>query len=75
MLYLVFIIVFLYLMNIVNKKIENYVGIPLYTGLHEYLKDSKKYLYKKMCVTNHVSNLKKNLIQKINYSCNNYVLI
>jgi hypothetical protein len=71
MLYLVFIIVFLYLMNIINKKIENYVGIPLYTGVHEYLKDSKKYLYKKMCVTNHVSNLKKNLIQKINYSCNN----
>ena len=59
MLNILLIIAFLFLMNLINKKIENYVGIPFYTGIHEYLKDSRKYLYKDMCISNHLSNLKK----------------
>jgi hypothetical protein len=41
-------ILFLFLIRTVNKKLEKYIGYPLYTKMHEYIKDSKVLLYKKI---------------------------
>ena len=45
---LVALLLFIYLLNLINRKIENYIGYPFYTKMHDYLKDSRLILYRKM---------------------------
>ena len=46
--HLIILILFIYLLNLINRKIETYIGFPFYTKMHDYLKDSRLILYKKM---------------------------
>jgi len=55
-------ILFLLFIRIVNKKLEKYIGYPIYTKMHDYIKDSKVLLYKKMSVNPYVRNYKKKLL-------------
>ena len=55
-------ILFLLFIRIVNKKLEKYIGYPIYTKMHDYIKDSKVLLYKKMSINPYVRNYKKKLL-------------
>lgn len=55
-------VLFLFLIRTVNKKLEKYIGYPLYTKMHEYIKDSKVLLYKKMSISPYVRDCKKKLL-------------
>lgn len=58
----IILILFLFLIRTVNKKLEEYIGYPLYTKMHEYIKDSKVLLYKKMSINPYVRDYKKKLL-------------
>ena len=52
----VFILIFfVYVLHIVNLKCEQYLEYPIYTKMHEYLKEGQKY-----SGFNLINNLKKN---------------
>ena len=50
MLTYIFIIVFLFLINIVNKKVEIYTGIPIYTKLIDIINHAREYLFKDIII-------------------------
>ena len=58
----IILILFLFLIRTVNKKLEKYIRYPLYTKMHEYIKDSKVLLYKKMSINPYVRDYKKKLL-------------
>lgn len=55
MLKLLILIIFIYVLHIINLRCEKYLEYPLYTKMHEYLKEGQKY-----SSFNIMNNLKKN---------------